>query len=453
MDLNVEPFTVEGIARKEAESDIRKSNALRASSSIHDPKPPEYYQYQLSGVVVHTGTADGGHYYSFIKERVPLQGETRKWFEFNDSCVELWDINELKKECFGGKQTITQRDRQTGQIVTMERDILKNAYILVYERITKAELENHDEELIKSNSMQIPKSPKSPRSPKSPKNEEKQENVTDDEEEFKNMAQVPIPEDIMKKIWKENREFIVEKHVFDKNFFNFIWRLINLYTTPEHLQNPNETVMKAVELATRFVIEIYARSRENQLFPMWIDHLSNIYGSYVLACQWLFSTLITKIPLIKTILFYCPMEKSRIGFATLINESFKTLKNHERENYCIQYENIKNLQKLSDIKSNEIKSYSIVLIETLLFLMKDARNPKNPNTQFFLVFQNFMKIGHDEFLYLNQRNFLITIIHFILGTDLFSDQNKLDLMNTKESVSFFYLVGLVFFIYLFCFCM
>ena len=32
-------------------------------------QPPEYYQYQLKGVVVHSGTAFAGHYYSYIKAR------------------------------------------------------------------------------------------------------------------------------------------------------------------------------------------------------------------------------------------------------------------------------------------------------------------------------------------------------------------------------------------------
>lgn len=31
-------------------------------------KPSEYYQYDLVGVIVHAGTADSGHYYSYIKE-------------------------------------------------------------------------------------------------------------------------------------------------------------------------------------------------------------------------------------------------------------------------------------------------------------------------------------------------------------------------------------------------
>jgi len=29
---------------------------------------PDYYNYELVGIVVHSGTADSGHYYSYIKE-------------------------------------------------------------------------------------------------------------------------------------------------------------------------------------------------------------------------------------------------------------------------------------------------------------------------------------------------------------------------------------------------
>jgi ubiquitin C-terminal hydrolase len=32
-------------------------------------RPDAYYHYDLVGVVVHSGTAFAGHYYSYIKER------------------------------------------------------------------------------------------------------------------------------------------------------------------------------------------------------------------------------------------------------------------------------------------------------------------------------------------------------------------------------------------------
>jgi ubiquitin C-terminal hydrolase len=31
--------------------------------------PPEYFEYELKGVVIHMGFADSGHYYSYIQKR------------------------------------------------------------------------------------------------------------------------------------------------------------------------------------------------------------------------------------------------------------------------------------------------------------------------------------------------------------------------------------------------
>ena len=36
-------------------------------------------EYELIGVTVHTGTADGGHYYAFIRDRTSVKD---KWYSF-----------------------------------------------------------------------------------------------------------------------------------------------------------------------------------------------------------------------------------------------------------------------------------------------------------------------------------------------------------------------------------
>lgn len=61
--------------------------------------PKECFEYKLVGVVVHMGTADAGHYLSYINisrgekdEETPewLQTEKDKWLEFNDSSVRMY---------------------------------------------------------------------------------------------------------------------------------------------------------------------------------------------------------------------------------------------------------------------------------------------------------------------------------------------------------------------------
>ena len=43
----------------------------------------ELYEYELIGVTVHTGTADGGHYYSFIRDRLnKSESGQDKWYVF-----------------------------------------------------------------------------------------------------------------------------------------------------------------------------------------------------------------------------------------------------------------------------------------------------------------------------------------------------------------------------------
>ena len=70
---------------------------------------------------MHSGSAEGGHYYSYIKEWT-----SDKWFEFNDSTVKEFWATDLPKETFGGKNESSYG----------EYDVSRNAYLLVYERKT-----------------------------------------------------------------------------------------------------------------------------------------------------------------------------------------------------------------------------------------------------------------------------------------------------------------------------
>lgn len=62
-------YTVEGLAEAEQTEPLQAATASAAPDT--DVKPSTLsqgqYEYELKGVVVHSGTAFAGHYYSYIK--------------------------------------------------------------------------------------------------------------------------------------------------------------------------------------------------------------------------------------------------------------------------------------------------------------------------------------------------------------------------------------------------
>lgn len=104
------PYTSEGIQERErtdspsVEVTTATTTKNRNSLTLKNPRMSSS-NYELVGVVVHSGQASAGHYYSFIKERKRADNTNRnRWFKFNDTTVEEFDMNDttLEAECFGG---------------------------------------------------------------------------------------------------------------------------------------------------------------------------------------------------------------------------------------------------------------------------------------------------------------------------------------------------------------
>ncbi|KAA0199343.1 hypothetical protein HAZT_HAZT009314 [Hyalella azteca] len=100
--------------------------------------------YDLVGVVVHSGQAAAGHYYSYIKDRrqVPAfssigdsltNPNKGRWFKFNDTTVEAVEMTQamLEHECFGGQYTAPTSSSSS---LPEERNRYWSGYLLFYER-------------------------------------------------------------------------------------------------------------------------------------------------------------------------------------------------------------------------------------------------------------------------------------------------------------------------------
>ena len=80
------------IIREQTEKRKKKQEEL-----IEFYKKDGEYVYELFSIMIHSGSAMGGHYYAYIK-----CFEDSKWYNFNDSVVKEIEEKEITK-VFGGE--------------------------------------------------------------------------------------------------------------------------------------------------------------------------------------------------------------------------------------------------------------------------------------------------------------------------------------------------------------
>jgi ubiquitin C-terminal hydrolase len=119
MEINMEPYTQEGLERKEMMKEQKEPIAKKF--------PEDYYKFSLKGITIHAGTAECGHYYSYIKNR-----RSGNWFEFNDIFVNAFDPDDIPAEAYGGVER--WNSFHSSNYSTNTREKYRNAYLLFYER-------------------------------------------------------------------------------------------------------------------------------------------------------------------------------------------------------------------------------------------------------------------------------------------------------------------------------
>ena len=91
----------------------------------HRKNPPSQgrYSYELFSIMIHSGSASGGHYYAYVKDF-----PTREWHCFNDQTVSSITYDDIRKT-YGGGPT-----RSAGYF-TSAYTSSTNAYMLMYRQV------------------------------------------------------------------------------------------------------------------------------------------------------------------------------------------------------------------------------------------------------------------------------------------------------------------------------
>jgi ubiquitin carboxyl-terminal hydrolase 9/24 len=268
-EIDMEPFTQEGLERKEL---LKKKEKAMQEGVEFDKEipgvlfPEDYYNYKLKGAVIHMGTADSGHYYSFIQDRAKEQ-----WYEFNDTLVRPFDPEDFPSEAFGGEERWSSTAYSTGSTTynTGSRSALvekyRNAYLLFYERKGVYRPRNTDEDRISS--MRL-------------------DDIEGEYTEFKQVKE-------------ENERYWRCRSSFSPEYIEFVLDLARSHDETE--------VLKFV---CAFVMTTLLRSKDAQRFPGFITILKSKLKTSPEVSTWLLETVSVE-PVLKELLLDCPINERR----------------------------------------------------------------------------------------------------------------------------------------------
>lgn len=113
-----------------------EANSFQPESESHD-SDSEFTSniYELIGVTVHTGNADGGHYYCFVRDCEDKSTDKPRWYLFNDAEVKPFDDSHIGTECFGGELTTKSYDAINDRFMDFSIEKTNSAYMLFYKRL------------------------------------------------------------------------------------------------------------------------------------------------------------------------------------------------------------------------------------------------------------------------------------------------------------------------------
>ncbi|XP_024141700.1 ubiquitin specific peptidase 9 isoform X2 [Oryzias melastigma] len=301
-ELDMEPYTVAGVAKLEGD-DVNPENQVIQQNEPSESTPPGSSKYRLVGVLVHSGQASGGHYYSYIIQRNGGDGEKNRWYKFDDGDVtecKMDDEEEMKNQCFGGEYMGEVFDHMMKRMSYRRQKRWWNAYILFYERMDSLD---KDSELVKYISDLTISSTKP--------------------------HQVKMPTVIECSVRKQNVQFMHNRMQYSLEYFQFIKKLLtcnSVYLNPppgqDHLlPEAEEIAMISAQLAARFLFSTGFHTKKVVRGPAsdWYDALCILLRHSKNVRYWFAHNVLFAYPnRFSEYLLECPSAEVRGAFSKLI---------------------------------------------------------------------------------------------------------------------------------------
>ncbi|KAK1132977.1 hypothetical protein K0M31_014343 [Melipona bicolor] len=367
-------------------SEKRKSESDCQSGLSNDDTEMEHYQYDLIGVTVHTGTADGGHYYSFIRDRTSPNKD--KWFLFNDAEVKPFDPNQIAAECFGGEMTSKTYDSVTDKFMDFSFEKTNSAYMLFYEWCADPGDQAKEEEATVS----------------SPNGRQSSSLI------HKNTNKLPpleLNKELEDWIWQDNMHFLQDKNIFEHTYFTFMWQICG-YIPQTLLSIQSDITEMSADLSTSFFMETFIHAKEKPTMVQWVELLTKQFNGSAGACARFLEKMAGDSWWPIQILVKCPNQMVRQMFQRLCIHVIQRLRATQAPLYLLCDEE-------NDINTVGTRSCVTRFVRMLLSLMEHAKQHLKHLTEYFSFLYEFSKMGEEETLFLIRVQAISTMINFYLG--------------------------------------
>ena len=251
---------------------------------LKDPQQkPKPDRFTLVGVLVHSGNAEAGHYYSYIRER-PHSGDS--WIEFNDSEVSHFDPTNIKDQCFGG----WAEQPYAG----VHYPKTWSAYMLFYQRVSSMEA---DEEKQKLSGKTSP-------------------------------VAVDVPVELANRLNTENEEWIRRFCLFDPEHAKFTKGLLEQYRklTKDTCSDDHEMEQDVISFILQHLERILCRQKDSTFLNAILDILTHMVERCAQCCRIFLYGVLRGDQTLKTFLLKCPDETMRRNTASMMSSALNFLR-------------------------------------------------------------------------------------------------------------------------------
>jgi len=311
--------------------------------------------------LVHSGQASGGHYYSYVLQRLSPE-LSPKWYKFDDGEVsecKMDDEEELKNQCFGGEYMGEVFDHMLKRMSYRRQKRWWNAYILFYERL----------------------------------------DVMDPNRKLDVDRNCKMPAVIERAVRKQNVHFLHNRIQYSVEFFQFMRKLVTANAAQENSADIEPLAMISIKLISKFLFTTGFRTKKTVRGPAgeWYDAMCLLLRHSKSVREWFAKFVLFSFPdRFSEYLLECPSGEVRSAFAKIL----VFLAHFSRQDgACWPYPEGSTLETELD---NKATLSDHILTSVLGLLRKEVPEHGRHLQQYFHFFLMYSTIGPPERLQLLQ---------------------------------------------------